>query len=75
MSENLLQICLSPARKKLDVGQLFRKCFLLYSIVSTDCKGRHQVKEYAFTNRRGRIRPVAVHPSLTVLFIAAHPLP
>lgn len=71
MSESLLQTGLSPARKKLDVGQLFRKCLLLYPVVSTDCK-RHQVIKCAFTNRRGKVRQVAIHPSLS---IATHPLP
>lgn len=75
MSESLLQTGLSPARKKLDVGQLFRKCFLLYPIVSTDFKRRHQVNKCAFTNRRGKTRPVAIHLSLMVLSIATHPLP
>lgn len=74
MSESLLQTGLSPARKKLDVGQLFRKCLLLYPIVSTDCK-RHQVNKCAFTNRRGKVRQVAIHPSLVLLSIATHPLP
>lgn len=66
---------MSPARKKLDVGQLFRKCFLLYPTVSTDCKRRHLVKKCAFTNRRGKIRQVAIHPHLVLLSMATHPLP
>lgn len=70
-----IKICLSSAREKLDVGHLFRKCFLLYPIVSTDGKERHQVNECAFTNRRGRIRLVAIRPSMIVLSIATHPLP
>lgn len=71
----MIDLSLSPAGKKLDVGQLFRKCFLLYPIVSTDGKGRHQVNECAFTNRRERIRPMAIHPRLIVLSIGTHPLP